>query len=898
MGNQLPPRYREGGEIGRGGLGRVVEALDAEIGRTVALKMVLDGAPLAVVQRFRAEGRVTGRLEHPNIIPVYEVGTLPEGGLYYTMKRIRGRDLGRVLKDLRAGGKDGEEFSRQRLLRIFQDVCLGMAYAHAAGVIHRDLKPSNVMIGDFGETLIVDWGLAKEVRADVGAGGRREGGAPDATVANKGDLTRIPAGAELTLAGDILGTPSYMAPEQAEGRVEDVGPWTDIFALGAILYEILTFRAPYEGGSLADLITRVRSGAFLAPSRVEAAGPSPHGAIPADLEAICLCAMAPKREDRPADARLIARRIQLFLDGVTQRERDRRTAEAQLDRARVAIGEYGRLLAEADAAQVQAEGMFERARASDAKEELWAAQDAARDVAGRAVDRFVDADGAIASAAGLVPDLAAARELKAELYLLRFLEAERRSDGIEMRLCRRVIEAHDDGRMAAVLRGDGGMEVRALAYGCDCLVRGREVPPEELLHLGHHPFSGRSSADPVRAPGMPGLEPKGAIRLRIHGPGCAPAPLVGARAWLWKHEERGRRLVPVTPPGPTADGAPVGRLYAAGASLRPEGPGRFLGVLPARVEALPQGSYLVMVERDGYEPLRFPVLVERGKMGRSDTVMWKTEEVPPGCVPVAAGIAALQGDRGNAYSEPLAIVNVPDVFMSVHPVTCAEYAAFLNGLPVDEAVERAPRDAAGAPPSWPGPPWIVPSAARLAADPSLRVRRCFNADADWEADWPVLGVSWLDAMAFAAWKRAVDGRAWIVPGELEWEKSARGVDRRVYPWGNTFDGRWANTAKSLGTGVHPVSVERFPTDVSPYGVRGLGGNARDLLMTAGRGDHADWRHTRGGRWGDREWTARVATRTGTPPDTPTPLVGFRVACAPRFVPHVSWTTVDGRTLTM
>ncbi|MHC4780096.1 MAG: serine/threonine-protein kinase, partial [Planctomycetota bacterium] len=195
-------RYRLGAELGRGGLGRVMAAEDTILGRQVAVKEMLHGAGNSgLLRRFLREGEVAGRLLHPNIVPVFDVGVREDGSKktpYFAMGRILGRDLKEILKAVEGGDEEAcHDFSRPRLLRIFQDVCLAMAYAHHHGVIHRDLKPANVMVGRFGEVYVVDWGLAKML-------GENE----ETPARTREDCPESPASA-LTMDGETIGTPSY-----------------------------------------------------------------------------------------------------------------------------------------------------------------------------------------------------------------------------------------------------------------------------------------------------------------------------------------------------------------------------------------------------------------------------------------------------------------------------------------------------------------------------------------------------------------------------------------------------------------------------------------------------------------------------------------------------------------
>jgi len=253
--SEQPGHYTLRGEQGRGGMARVLIAYDEHIHREIALKELIpdatasiqppEASPMrksaAATARFLREARITGQLEHPGIVPVYELGRHTDGTVYYTMKLVRGQTLADKLKACR-GIAD-----RLKLLPHYLDLCHAIAYAHSRGVIHRDIKPQNVMVGEFGETVLLDWGLAKvKGQADEGA-------------EKLADEVRMlkEAGASDTVAGKPIGTPSYMPPEQADGRIEDIDERSDVWSLGAVLYEILTGRPPFTGATALEVIGKV-----------------------------------------------------------------------------------------------------------------------------------------------------------------------------------------------------------------------------------------------------------------------------------------------------------------------------------------------------------------------------------------------------------------------------------------------------------------------------------------------------------------------------------------------------------------------------------------------------------------------------------------------------------------
>ncbi len=238
-------RYRIQGEITRGGMGAILRAWDEDLRRHLAMKVILGQVreeetgktpPVdrRVLARFLEEAQVTGQLEHPGIVPVHELGLDGEGRVYFTMKLVEGRTFGEVLELVR---ERREDWTQTRALGVIQKVCEAMSYAHAKGVIHRDLKPANVMVGRFGEVYVMDWGLAKILGRDEAGQGRVES---ERRAARELD----PGSSMHTLQGDVLGTPAYMPPEQALGRIDEIGPPSDVYAVGAMLYHLLAGHQP------------------------------------------------------------------------------------------------------------------------------------------------------------------------------------------------------------------------------------------------------------------------------------------------------------------------------------------------------------------------------------------------------------------------------------------------------------------------------------------------------------------------------------------------------------------------------------------------------------------------------------------------------------------------------
>src|SRR5262245_21658611 len=279
-------RYALAGEIAHGGMGEVLAARDSQIGRDVAIKRLRSDSPSdRAVTRFLREARIQGRLDHPAIVPVYEIGRDRDGLPFFAMKRLTGTTLAKLVTS--------SEANVLPLLRAFVDVCLAVEFAHVRGIIHRDLKPQNIVLGDFGDVYVIDWGVAKVLGdvddfTDIGSG---SGGSGD-------DATR---------EGTAIGTPGYMAPEQLRGFT-DVDVRVDVYALGCCLFEILCGEELHPRGAAATKSTL--GGADARPSQR-----APERGIPPELDAVCVAATALDREHRIASARELGDRVQRFLDG-------------------------------------------------------------------------------------------------------------------------------------------------------------------------------------------------------------------------------------------------------------------------------------------------------------------------------------------------------------------------------------------------------------------------------------------------------------------------------------------------------------------------------------------------------------------------------------------------------
>jgi serine/threonine protein kinase/predicted nucleic acid-binding Zn-ribbon protein len=328
-------RYTRGLTIARGGMGEILDAKDVNIRRNVAMKVMIeaDDASRQQIVRFIEEAQITGQLEHPSIVPVYELGKDSNGEIFYTMKYVKGITLKAIVREIRAGNREIiAGYPLAHLLTIFQKLCDGIAFAHSKGVIHRDLKPENIMAGNYGEVYVMDWGLAKALDAVED----KEGAGIDSVRKDQGAV-------EMTRYGDIMGTPGFMSPEQAVGRAGSLDERTDIYALGAILYNILTLVAPVTGADLHTILEKTCGGEIVRPTEynptvgltrfgraseqpknlpewapepaVAGLAHCPRGMIPASLSAVAMKALALDPTNRYQTVKALQADIEAYQNG-------------------------------------------------------------------------------------------------------------------------------------------------------------------------------------------------------------------------------------------------------------------------------------------------------------------------------------------------------------------------------------------------------------------------------------------------------------------------------------------------------------------------------------------------------------------------------------------------------
>lgn len=744
--------------IGKGGVGEVWLAVDRALKRHVALKVLTDPrAPKRSRERFEYEAQTTGRLAHPCIIPVHDVGQLPDGRWFYVMERIHGRNLGEILNALRAGDAEAEaHFTLPRLLHIFTQLCLTVAYAHDHRIIHRDLKPENVMVGEYGEVFVLDWGLAKFI-----------GEAPTRFSEDR-------PGRETT-QGVILGTLFYMSPEQLSGNTQALTAATDVYSLGVMLFEILTLELPFVSDTALNLMLKIVSATTPDPREA-----TPQRRIPTPLAELTLEAMQRDVDKRSPSARYLAERVSAFLDGVEAQHRRQKLAAELIDRAHELASAYIKLRDDIAERRVKAEHAQRRIPITapmDARMTLWRRSQDISEKTLEAEQLFAKAIQSAEQVLEYDEDVVAAHDLLADLYWLKYRDAAQAKDNTGKLYFRALVLRHDTGRYADKLSDTGSLSVES-------------TPPDATLRVE---------------------------RQQPFGPLLLPQTVTG-----------------------------------------------FSGEATLRV-----GSYVVHASAKAHLPARFPVQIE------GHQTLQLTVTLPPAFpgheafVLIPAGEASIGGDPGAPDSLPTQRLHVDAFLIGQHPITNQAYADFLTALAEtdpDQAHSHAPRSGPdGSETYW----FDYNEATRTFTVPE------HDQDGDpWDPLWPVTLVSYYDAEAYCAWRSQRDGARYRLPTEIEWEKAARGIDGRIFPWGNGFDPALCCMAQSNQNSLMPLPVGSHEFDCSPYGVRDMAGLVVEWTST--RSEDGVYVITRGGGFkSPAEWCRAATRRVNHPTIHPTQL-GFRI----------------------
>jgi len=736
--------YEIGEVLGRGANGVVHLATDTSLRREVALKMHSRGADMSNVEllRFTHEAQVTGQLGHPGIVPVHDLGTLPDGRPYYTMRKIGGSSLKEVFAGLKK--EDPETVSRWTLTHmvvVLLRVAQALAFAHDRGVIHRDVKPANIMAGEYGEVLLLDWGVARVL------GESQDGDAPV-------DTWRSVGGEDLTVDGTVAGTPAYMAPEQAKGDIEAIGPAADVYSVGVILYEFLCGKRPFRARNIQGLLDMVVSDAIVPISQRELKHP-----LPPELEALCMRCLNKKPQGRFANGSELAAALEDFLEGSRKQEQAEKLTAQGLERLR-------------DYKQASDWAREEEAKLRSLEADLppWAGTDERRTVWQQAAswgEQRKDRDNIYDEASTLLqgalkysPGHRPAQRALAQLFLRRLAEAEERGEKNAASFFREQVRLHDAA----------------------------------LLHDAHTELS-------------LAVEPR------------------GARVTLFRLSEQDRILEPdhKTP----LQSAPLNKLSLEG------------------------GSYTLSLEHEGHIPITAAVHTANRRGGGGCISLHlrlpRLDEVAPGFAVIPAGSFQRGGDPLSIDGQRPAEVELGTFAIGRHPVTQHEFRE-----------------------------WLQSGTAPTAASTSFHWWDELSEVPEQErAQLPALGVPLDLAMAYARWRSEQTGFRLRLPAHDEWEKAARGVDGRVFPWGNSWVATYCNGPEGFADTPRPRPVGSPRQDRSVYGVHDLAGGVCEWVQ--GRVPHRpDRAWLRGGSWRSHPVQARICSRSTLPRTSRDRTVGFRL----------------------
>ncbi|MEM9516520.1 MAG: bifunctional serine/threonine-protein kinase/formylglycine-generating enzyme family protein [Actinomycetota bacterium] len=484
-------RYVDLGLIGKGGMGEVRRVRDLLLGRNLAMKVLPSETRVDSVLRFIEEAVVNAGLQHPAVVPVHDIGLLESGQFYFTMQEIRGETLEQRIDDAVAQWgerSDTEAVDTQlELVAALARVCDGVAHAHSRKVLHRDLKPSNLMLGPFGEVLVLDWGLTRIEVGDDGeaAGAEAESFGPSSAVSGSRRSSHA------TEVGTVVGTPAFMSPEQAGGNPHAISTRSDVYALGACLYNILDGNPPYDG-AVTDGVPSVVTGppvALGARPRRYPNGPR----IPPELKAICERAMARDPEDRYQDARLLALELSGWFSGAQRRAEATKTlgrAERARSTARAARRDAERLEQRASDMMMMGTPPFAPV---EAKRPVWEIEDEAR--AKRASAELADVEYAQLVNAALVQagDSDLAHAMLAEHYHDKHQEAEEAGETAAAAGFELLLREHDAGRYTAYLDAGGRLSLSSNPSGATAVLYrfaevDRQLRPEFERNLGSTPI--------------------------------------------------------------------------------------------------------------------------------------------------------------------------------------------------------------------------------------------------------------------------------------------------------------------------------------------------------------------------------------------------------------------------
>jgi len=778
----ITDRFEVFEEIAHGAMGRIDAGWDRHLGRPVAIKTLRsDRAKDVVKMRFLEEAQVTGQLQHPSIITVYELGRL-NGEVAFVMRRVEGMSLKQLIQRLRRGDEElVSEYNLSHKVQAFYKLCQAVAFAHSRGVIHRDIKPSNVMIGDFGDVVLLDWGLCKIIGQEVRS-------------------SRSSTERWQTVHGQIIGTPAYMSPEQALGMVDQISPATDVYGLGALLYHFLTYSPPFTGKSNREVVRKVLQAELIPPTER-----APDARIPDEVERICLKCLERDADRRYTNAAELAEDVKLFLDSWVNMaspsdQQGRYQPLTPIDQQRAQIEEHLFYFQEIQEDLASSQDIWltlqegAQLHTDDAsRREGWEART-------RIMSYQAESEGLIAK---LCEQLVHYQVTRKQLELTGQLSVEESThDDLTEMLCTLLASRYEN----AVIEGDE----RAQAQIGQWL-------------QAFDPIQGELISSHV-----------GALYIHVRP--------INAEINLWQCVNEGGKLKKVR--------------------------SKPLKSSPLLLEKVPAGQYVLSASlpNQGEGPqvkVDNAIRVYPGVTTRLSVTLFHHETAPSHFTHIPSGTFR-SGPPNNSFS-PACELALSDFFISKLPVTCGEYLEFLNAVSEhshERAIAHQPRRGGDGAPLWSSQNgyWMLPEGG------------------GWNIDSPVVGVSLDDAHAYCAWRARQLNRDIRLPTEAEWEKAARGMDGRTFPWGEIWDPRFV-AGPEVWDHHLPPPVGMISSDCSCYGVQDLVGGVREWTTSMSLG--TAYGVIRGGSFLTDEHGGRpLWRRSQLPPSRVASDLGFRIALSP------------------
>jgi len=764
--------------IGMGGIGTVFSAHDPVLHREIAIKILRPAYrnQLNYVTSFIREARITAQIDHPNVIPVHRLGVFEDAGTYFTMKRVEGVTLAYILRKLKENDAGMiATYTRQRLLEIFISICNGVAFAHSKGIIHRDLKPANIMVGNYGEVFIADWGIALYREKDDNSQSRRK--------IELGELPDIKE--EVSESGrskKVSGTPAFMAPEQVTGQDDQLDCQTDVYALGTILYSILTWeQSPFEGASTVTQVMRnVVSRKYLRPRRR-----APRRKIPYELEAITLKAMQSDKKQR--------------YDSVISLLADVRNYMAKYPVSAYSPQPLYRLY------------KFIRRRPLVPVTLLAALMTLGIWRGTAALSNYMESTSLMSVINNLQNDCNSARNTaistRNKLHELYTQTGKTETVGSGMALRSRYLRYSNEFTLACNNIWDHLMHFLQL----DTNAEAASQMLAELL-TGQLKFALAVGNDAMLTQVGDRLQllPEN-IRTKVY----SKSPQLASEMAMLK-QNMGELLIKCQQPDVKISALRQPDHRSGETGQENDLQENVIFQLQKGSNKLKAGCYLLTVSMPGRREVRFPVSVHRNLLETVEVEL--PERYPEGMTYIPGGTFVF-GDR--TFDDQFVRTYLPGFFISRHEVTIAEYLQYWKNIASPELRERY----------------------RAYVDDTANQGRKLmplwddkgNILVPYSGKMPVIGITAAAMEDYCRYMSQKTNFKYRLPTALEWEKAARGVDGREYVWGNDYYPNYAciNQLDQAAPGNLPSDIGSYPTDCSVYGVYDLTGNARELVTNPG-----------------------------------------------------------------